>query len=64
MTPSSISSKIIVFFIFCGLEIICNTITFFSDLDVTDEKLQILQPGSINEPNMDIQYYITFAMIG
>ena len=54
VTPSSISSKIYVFFIFTGLEIICNSVTFFSDLDVTDTKKQILQDGNLTSPNMNI----------
>ena len=62
VTASSISTKIIAFFIFTAVEIICNTVAFFVDLDTTGTKL--LQYGSFNTPDMSYQYYIAFAMLG
>ncbi len=62
VTASSISTKIIAFFIFTAIEIVCNTISFFVDFDIKGKNL--LQPGSRNSPNMNIQYYIAFAMMG
>lgn len=44
VTPGSITSKIITFFIFIAIEIIANTITFF--FDASPHKINNYMPGS------------------
>lgn len=60
VTASSISSKIYTFFVFVTLEIVCNSLTFFYDIN-GDE---LLEEGSLNNPNMGAQKTIGFALIG
>ena len=61
VTASSISSKIIALFIFIMVEIICNTLSFFLDINGKDG---LLQPGAYNNPSMSTTQLIGFAMIG
>lgn len=61
VTSGSISTKIIIFFVLMGLEIICNSITFFYN---PGNKSNLYQQGSLNNPNMDLQMFITFGMMG
>lgn len=51
VTASSISSKIITFFVFAAIEITCNSINFFTNLKPDN----LLQSGAINNPNMGLQ---------
>ena len=51
VTSGSISSKIIGYFIFVMVEVICNTIAFFVNL----KQDNIAQDGSLNQPNMMLQ---------
>ena len=60
VTSGSISSKIYVFFILVILEIVCNSITFFVDLNGQN----LYQSGSYNNPNMSLNQIIGFAMLG
>lgn len=50
VTASSVSSKIYTFFVFVIVEIICNTLTFFYDVNGDG----LLHRDSPNKPNMDV----------
>ncbi len=60
VTAGSISSKIIAFFIFTAIEVICNSVVFFKNLNANN----ILQVGSLNTPNTGLDLYVAFAMLG
>ena len=61
VTASSISSKIVAFFIFSAIEIICNTLSFF--LNLTENPFG-KQDQALNKVNYSLQVYIAYAMLG
>ncbi len=60
MTSSSITPKIVTFFIFGALEIILNALSFFTQLNNDN----LVQSGNTNNSNMSINAAIAEVSLG